>query len=182
LFFVPFIFGKNGKSYNVAAPEQRSEVETIGAGVRALTAQGGMKMTRAEAVAAVAEQVTPLAEHRQPTKEEEENKPTGSRLKIYGSTKEYRTAKLARDAPKIVERMKTGEFRSVAVAERAAASPCSAAFRYQWTASASSCGTPLPSVYVTPRLYCIVRRQVSVRNQGTAAPNVAFRRRGHGDA
>jgi hypothetical protein len=64
--------------------------------------------------------VIPLAEHRRPTKEEAENKPYAVRNKAYGNGKEYRTAKLARDAPEVVERMKAGEFRSVAEAERAA--------------------------------------------------------------
>jgi hypothetical protein len=58
----------------------------------------------------IAEKVQPLAEHGEDRKsEEKENQPTASRLKTYGSTKEYRAARLARDAPDVLERMKAGQ-------------------------------------------------------------------------
>ena len=79
-----------------------------------------MKMTRAEAVAAVAEQVTPLAEHGGDRKSEDSKSTLRRNVEQQGNSKEYRTAKLARDAPEVVERMKAGEFRNMAEAERAA--------------------------------------------------------------
>ena len=49
----------------------------------------------------IAEMATPLAEHRRPTKEEAGNKPNDIRFKAYGTSKEYRAARLARDAPEV---------------------------------------------------------------------------------
>jgi hypothetical protein len=46
--------------------------------------------------------------------------PFGSKSTRNGSTADYRTALLARDYPEIVERMKAGEFESIAKAEREA--------------------------------------------------------------
>ena len=51
-----------------------------------------------------------------PTKEEQENKPSDTNVIKYGENSEYLTARIARDRPDILERMKQGEFRSVRAA------------------------------------------------------------------
>jgi hypothetical protein len=61
----------------------------------------------------------PLAEHGGDRKSEE-IQVCDSNLKVKGGTNEYYTARIARDAPDVLERMKAGEFCSVAEAERAA--------------------------------------------------------------
>jgi hypothetical protein len=90
--------------------------------------QAGGSLRRTEDIAAlihetrdpktVGEKVRPLGKQGRPTKEEQEkgNGVTFNR----GNSKEYRAAKIARDAPKVWERMKAGEFSTVAEAERAA--------------------------------------------------------------
>ena len=62
-----------------------------------------------------AERAEPLAAPRRPTKEEQEerrNKGSDRTLKR-GETADYLTARIARDRPDILDRMKAGEFRSV---------------------------------------------------------------------
>jgi hypothetical protein len=77
-----------------------------------------------ERVAAEAVKAGPLGGQGRPTKEEQANKGYGVTF-IEGKSKrgnraKYRTARIARDAPEVLERMKAGEFASVAAAERAA--------------------------------------------------------------
>lgn len=58
-----------------------------------------------------------LGKHGRPTKEEQENKGDNNHLLMRGTTgAEYLTARIARDRPDILERMKSGEFRSVRAA------------------------------------------------------------------
>jgi hypothetical protein len=67
----------------------------------------------------IAEKAKPLAEHRRPTKEEEEDK--GSMSTINGrQDSSYLTARIARDCPAILEEMKAGKYPSVRAAAKAA--------------------------------------------------------------
>lgn len=69
----------------------------------------------------IAERAQPLAEHRRPTKEEEENKVDNINLKTVGGTSSsYLTARIARDCPEVLEKMKAGKYPSVRAAARAA--------------------------------------------------------------
>ncbi len=68
-----------------------------------------------------AQQPATLFDVGRPTVEEQEKKPVINRFIEYGSTNaDYLTARIARDRPDILDRMKDGEYKSV----RAAASVC----------------------------------------------------------
>lgn len=71
---------------------------------------------RTAKVAALAMVPMPLAASRRPTKEEAANKGTNSTLKIRGTTKEYLTARIARDHPQILAQMQAGKYPSVRAA------------------------------------------------------------------
>jgi len=58
-----------------------------------------------------------LRKHGRPTKEEQEKKDDNYNVLRLGTSAEYLTARIARDRPDILERMKQGEFRSVRAAD-----------------------------------------------------------------
>lgn len=62
----------------------------------------------------------PMAEHRRPTNEERENKCSHRTFSRGEGDTEYLTARIARDRPDILARMKAGEFKSVRAAAREA--------------------------------------------------------------
>jgi len=62
-----------------------------------------------------AERAVPLAEHRRPTKDETASK-CAIRIFTGSDNPDYLTARIARDRPDILERMKAGEYRSVRAA------------------------------------------------------------------
>lgn len=72
----------------------------------------------ARRVIELAVEATPLAEHRRPTKDEQQQ--GRAKTSTRGETAEYLTRRIARDRPDILERMKRGEFRSVRAAAKAA--------------------------------------------------------------
>ena len=66
---------------------------------------------------ACAEKATPLAQHRRPTKEEQDNK--GRHTTLNGKRDaDYYTARIARDHPAILTKMQAGEYRSVRAAAK----------------------------------------------------------------
>jgi ribosomal protein L44E len=81
-------------------------------------------INKAESLTAVqinAENHKNMGKQGRPTKEEQKNKPVNKQVIQYGSTNaEYLTARIARDRPDILERMKAGEFRSVRAAAKEA--------------------------------------------------------------
>ena len=109
----------------------RAFLEKIEEGVSILRATGHAgPITREEAVAAVAAQAVPAPSHADAVKAQPRDKrgrvkprstdPTGGSNGKHGGNPEYLTARIARDAPAILERMKAGEFPSVRAAARAA--------------------------------------------------------------
>jgi hypothetical protein len=88
------------------------EVEQIMRGVRILQAQGVTEPTLAQ----VMDTVPDLAESRRPTKEEQGNKDSNGILIKGGNNRNYLAARLKRDHPGIVERVKAGEFKSMRAA------------------------------------------------------------------
>ena len=62
-----------------------------------------------------AEKPMPLLEPHRPTKDEDGN-PNNVRVNGHGNSADYLTARIARDHPAILDRMKAGEFRSVRAA------------------------------------------------------------------
>lgn len=78
-------------------------------------------LTEAKDAKTIAEQAEPLKEHgtNQHTEGSGGNGVTSS-VTPRGNSAAYRTARIARDAPAVLERMKAGEFSTVAEAERAA--------------------------------------------------------------
>ena len=69
-----------------------------------------------ESAQALAEQATPLAPSRRPTKEEQGDKVDNVNLIQGGNRADYLTRRIARDRPDILERMKAGEYASVRAA------------------------------------------------------------------
>ena len=65
---------------------------------------------------ATASKTQPLAAHRRPTAEEQEGKPSDRSNTSYGETQAYLLRRLARDRPDILERVKSGEFKSARAA------------------------------------------------------------------
>lgn len=75
---------------------------------------GDYQTDRRTAAVALAEKAEPLAPPRRPTKEEQQERASkGSDTTLAGRGADYLTARIARDRPDILERMKAGEFRSV---------------------------------------------------------------------
>jgi hypothetical protein len=68
----------------------------------------------------IALKVTPLAESRRPTKEEQANKVDVVNLIKGGNSAEYLTRRIARDYPDIADEMKAGKYPSVRAAAKAA--------------------------------------------------------------
>lgn len=64
-------------------------------------------------IAAIAESVKPLAAQGRPTGDEKHNNYNVFSCEVQGTDPEYLTARIARDRPDILERMKAGEYKSV---------------------------------------------------------------------
>lgn len=84
-------------------------------GVRVLQAQGE-KGAIGEALALKAVQTQPLAAHRRPTAEEQESKGDKITFIDRGTSQAYLLSRLARDAPEVLEKVKTGEIKSARAA------------------------------------------------------------------
>lgn len=90
-------------------------IEQVVEGVRLLHIRGERgKVGAGQALAAQASQAQPLAAHRRPTAEEQEGKGSVTTFKDRGQS--YLLRRLARDRPDILERVKSGEFKSARAA------------------------------------------------------------------
>ena len=92
-------------------------VEQVVEGVRVLHSNGHQgEIPRDQALRAAATQAQPLAAHRRPTTEEQGDKGDNNTF-IRGSTSQsYLLRRLARDAPEVLERVKSGELKSARAA------------------------------------------------------------------
>ena len=90
-------------------------VEQVVEGVRVLHSNGHQgEIPRDQALRAAAAETQPMPAHRRPTAEEQERKGSVTTFKDRGQA--YLLRRLARDRPDILERVKSGEFKSARAA------------------------------------------------------------------